>query len=49
MNTKNKYLVWIDTEFTGLDILNEKLLEIAVVITDYNLHIIDTIKNLYIH
>ena len=36
----DKYLVWIDCEMTGLDPASNVLLEIASVITDYDLHII---------
>lgn len=34
-------LVWIDCEMTGLDLENDELVEVAVVITDYDLQIID--------
>ena len=34
-------LVWIDTETTGLDFSNDKLLEVAVIITNDNLKVID--------
>ncbi len=33
--------MWIDCEMTGLDIDSDELVEIAVVITDYDLNIID--------
>jgi oligoribonuclease len=33
--------VWIDCEMTGLDLDKDELVEIAVVITDYDLNIID--------
>ena len=36
-----KYLVWIDCEMTGLDPVKNSLLEIATIITDYDLQIID--------
>ena len=36
-----KYLVWIDCEMTGLDPVKNSLLEIATIITDYDLEIID--------
>jgi oligoribonuclease len=35
-----KYLVWIDCEMTGLDPAKDALLEIATIITDYNLNVI---------
>jgi oligoribonuclease len=35
-----KYLVWIDCEMTGLDPMENVLLEIATIITDYHLNII---------
>lgn len=34
-------LVWIDCEMTGLDITVDELVEVAVVITDYNLVAVD--------
>jgi oligoribonuclease len=34
-------LVWIDCEMTGLDIAIDELVEVAVVITDYNLVAVD--------
>ncbi|MCS4484917.1 oligoribonuclease [Gleimia sp. 6138-11-ORH1] len=34
-------LVWIDCEMTGLDVDNDELVEVAVVITDEDLNIID--------
>ena len=36
-----KHLVWIDCEMTGLDPMHDTLLEIATVITNYDLEIID--------
>jgi oligoribonuclease len=36
-----KYLVWIDCEMTGLDPTHDVLLEIATIITNYDLEIID--------
>jgi len=34
-------LVWIDCEMTGLDLAVDELVEVAVVITDYDLNLID--------
>lgn len=34
-------LVWIDCEMTGLDVANDALIEVAVVITDADLRIVD--------
>ena len=42
-------LIWIDTEFTGLDFDNAKLLEVAVVITDKDLNILDKGLEIIIH
>jgi oligoribonuclease len=36
-----KYMVWIDCEMTGLDPATNGLLEIATIITNYDLEIID--------
>jgi oligoribonuclease len=41
MSTVSDRLVWIDCEMTGLDIDNDELVEIAVVITDYDLNPVD--------
>lgn len=41
MTTKSKkHMVWIDCEMTGLDPVRDTLLEIATVITDYDLQIV---------
>jgi oligoribonuclease len=34
-------LVWIDCEMTGLDLINDALIEVAVVVTDSELHLLD--------
>ena len=34
-------LVWIDCEMTGLDLTTDELVEVAVVITDYDLNLVD--------
>lgn len=34
-------MVWIDCEMTGLDLESDELVEIAVVITDYDLNLVD--------
>src|SRR5699024_5007557 len=39
--TENDRLVWIDCEMTGLDPAIDELVEIAVVVTDFNLEILD--------
>jgi oligoribonuclease len=41
MSTKSKsHMVWIDCEMTGLDPASDTLLEIATIITDYDLQIV---------
>lgn len=40
MTNSSDRLVWIDCEMTGLDLENDVLVEIAVVITDYDLNLI---------
>jgi oligoribonuclease len=35
------HLVWIDCEMTGLDIVDDKLIEVAVVVTDSELNVLD--------
>jgi len=41
MGTSADRLVWIDCEMTGLDLAVDELVEVAVVITDYDLNLID--------
>ncbi len=38
---KKRRLVWIDLEMTGLDTVNDSILEIAIIITDGELNILD--------
>jgi len=40
-SSENDRLVWIDCEMTGLDLSVDELVEIAVVITDFELRIVD--------
>ncbi|MEC9415036.1 MAG: oligoribonuclease [Pseudomonadota bacterium] len=37
---KSKNLIWIDLEMTGLDVQNDNIIEIATIVTDYNLEIL---------
>ena len=34
-------LVWVDCEMTGLDVRRDSLIEIAALVTDSELHILD--------
>lgn len=34
-------MVWLDAEMTGLDLQSDELIEVAVLITDYNLNVMD--------
>lgn len=45
----NNRLIWIDLEMTGLDPLQDKILEIATLVTDDQLNIIAEGPNLVIH
>ena len=45
----NDRLVWIDCEMTGLDLKNDVLLEIAALVTDSELNIIDEGVDIVIH
>ncbi|CAI9386305.1 oligoribonuclease [Microbacterium sp. T2.11-28] len=38
---ENDRLVWIDCEMTGLDLAVDQLVEIAIIVTDYELKILD--------
>ena len=35
------HLVWIDCEMTGLDLTRDKLIEVAVLVTDSELNVLD--------
>lgn len=39
--SENDRLVWIDCEMTGLDLAADELVEIAVVVTDFELNVLD--------
>src|SRR3546814_2728014 len=39
--SENDRLVWIDCEMTGLDLSVDELVEIAVVVTDFDLTVLD--------
>ncbi|SDY80663.1 oligoribonuclease [Modestobacter sp. DSM 44400] len=43
------HLVWIDCEMTGLDITRDKLIEVAVVVTDSQLNVLDPGLDVIIH
>ena len=45
---KQKNLVWIDLEMTGLDHTKDKILEIATLVTDANLNILNEAPTFYI-
>ncbi len=40
MTAKAKNLIWIDLEMTGLDPRRDRIIEIATVVTDENLHVV---------
>ncbi|KAJ1898818.1 rna exonuclease [Kickxella alabastrina] len=42
-------LVWIDCEMTGLDYANDTIIEIACIITDANLNVIEKGRNIVVH
>ena len=46
---KDTFLVWMDLEMTGLDVLKDTIVEIATIITDENLEIIAEGPNRIIH
>ncbi len=49
MNDKLPNLIWIDLEMTGLDPLNDQIIEIATLVTDSQLNILAEGPNLAIH
>ena len=45
---KNNYnLIWIDLEMTGLDTVKDRIIEIATIVTDKDLNILEEV--LYLH
>jgi oligoribonuclease len=48
MNEKHHRMVWLDLEMTGLDVVNESIIEIATVVTDGDLNILARGPNLAI-
>ncbi|MDH5711832.1 MAG: oligoribonuclease [Gammaproteobacteria bacterium] len=42
-------LIWIDLEMTGLDPLSDRIIEIATIVTDKNLNIIDEGPSVVVH
>ena len=49
MNDKKNNLIWIDLEMTGLNPLKDRILEIAVVVTDKELNVIAEGEAIAIH
>jgi oligoribonuclease len=45
---KEKNLIWIDLEFSGLDFKDDKILEIATIVTDENLKVLKKGPNIFI-
>ena len=41
MKKNSKNLIWIDLEMTGLDTFNDKIIEIATIVTDKDLNILE--------
>jgi oligoribonuclease len=48
LSLKEDNLIWIDLEFSGLDFKNDKILEIATIITNQNLNILEYGPNIAI-
>lgn len=50
MNQQNNdNLIWIDLEMTGLDPLNDRIIEIATIVTDKDLKILDEGPSIVVH
>lgn len=39
----DQHIIWVDLEMTGLDIEKDHIIEIAVLITDGNLNVLDEV------
>jgi oligoribonuclease len=48
-DAKDDKLVWIDCEMTGLELTRDALIEIAVLVTDSELHVLDEGLDIVIH
>src|ERR1700679_1287633 len=49
MSSSSDRLVWIDCEMTGLDLEVDELVEIAIVVTDFELNVLDEGLNIVIN
>ncbi len=49
MIDKNSNLIWIDLEMTGLNPIKDRIIEIALIVTDKNLNIIAQGEAMAIH
>ncbi|KAJ2789296.1 hypothetical protein H4R21_006777, partial [Coemansia helicoidea] len=49
MDTDAAPLVWIDCEMTGLDYQNDTIIEIACIVTDSELNILEKGSDIAIH
>ncbi|MCF6319362.1 MAG: oligoribonuclease [Proteobacteria bacterium] len=49
MSDKNTHLIWIDLEMTGLNPMKDRIIEIALIVTDKNLNIVAEGEAMAIH
>ena len=48
MKKHSQNLIWIDLEMTGLDTIEDRIIEIATIVTDKDLNVIEELSLIHI-